>query len=114
MRDVPKRIRRLIADYAGKAEEAELRRAMLPLAEAFKRWERGELDSYALQDMIHSFDRGPARKIYSRYDRSTGYQDAHVARAIENGLIDRATVPPELLEHLARWFAFFREQREGS
>ncbi len=54
---------------------------MLPLAEAFKRWQRGELDSYALQDMIHSFDRGPAREIYSRYDRRTGYQDAHVARA---------------------------------
>jgi hypothetical protein len=113
MGDVPKRIRRLIAEYAGKAEEAELRRALLPLAEAFKRWERGELDTYELQDMLHKFDRGPAREICGRYGDRT-YHDGQIAHAIEEGLIDRATVPPELLQHLERWFAFFREQKEGS
>ena len=38
----------------------ELRRALLPLAEAFKRWEHSDLDSGELSDLIHRFHQGPA------------------------------------------------------
>jgi len=39
-------VKRLIREYATAAhEEEELHRALLPIADAFKRWEQGELDS---------------------------------------------------------------------
>jgi hypothetical protein len=106
--DIPKRIRRLLAEYAGRAEEAELRQALQPLAEAFKQWEIGDLDSFELEQRIHKFHQGPARDIYSRYARPAD-REPQVAYAIAGGLIDRATVPAELLEHLSRWLAFIDE-----
>jgi hypothetical protein len=37
VRDIPKRVKRLLREYASAAHEKELRRALLPLADAFKR-----------------------------------------------------------------------------
>jgi hypothetical protein len=51
MAETPKRIRRLLREYAAAAHEEELRRALLPVAEAFKRWERRELDSSELSTL---------------------------------------------------------------
>ena len=45
MRD-NKQIRRLVRGYAEKAHERELREALAPLADAFRAWESGELDSF--------------------------------------------------------------------
>jgi hypothetical protein len=59
MAEISKRLKRLLHEYGGKAHEAELREALVPLAEAFKRWERGEIDSFELKDMIHRFHQGP-------------------------------------------------------
>ena len=59
--DIPKRVKRLLREYASAAHEEELRRALLALAEAFKRWEHGDLDSGELSDLIHRFHQGPAR-----------------------------------------------------
>lgn len=111
MPDIPKRLKRLLREYAGRAHEAELRQALVPLAEAFKRWERGELDSFELNELIHRFHQGASREIYVRYV-SRDFEPA-LAHAIESGLIDRATVPAELLDHLARLIELF-EQPEKS
>jgi hypothetical protein len=45
MADTPRRIKRLLREHAAAAHEEELRRALVPVADAFKRWERGELGS---------------------------------------------------------------------
>ncbi|MBV8169038.1 MAG: hypothetical protein JO021_19745, partial [Alphaproteobacteria bacterium] len=50
MAAIPKRIKRMLRECAGKAHDEELRRALLPLADAFKRWERNELQSYDLKE----------------------------------------------------------------
>lgn len=97
--DVPKRLKRLLRECAGRAHEIELRQALVSLADAFKRWERGELDSFELSDLIHRFHQGTAREIYLRYE--TPYHAPAVAHAIATGMLDRTTVPPELLDYLA-------------
>jgi hypothetical protein len=111
MADIPTRVKRLLREFAGKAHEAELREALEPLAEAFKRWERNELDSFELSDLIHRFHQGPARDIYVRY--TNNYLKDPVASAIASGLIDRATVPAELLDHLANLIQIYEEHREA-
>ncbi len=62
-----KHIRRLVREYAGKAHELDLRQALLPLAEAFRAWERAEIDSFELKTLIHRFHQDDAREIYLRY-----------------------------------------------
>ena len=101
----PKRIKRLLREYAAQAYEEELRRALAPLAEAFDHWSRRELESSTLCDRIHEFHQGPARDLYVRYDRQ--HQEMAVAYAITTGVIDRASVPAELLEHLRGALEFY-------
>ena len=111
MAEISKRLKRLLREYGGKAHEAELREALAPLAEAFKRWERGEIDSFELKDMIHRFHQGPAREIWLRYD--SRLLEPQLAHAIASGLIDRTTIPAELLNYLAKDIDFYEDQRKS-
>ena len=92
MADAPKRIKRLLREYAAAAHEEELRRALLPVSEGFKRWERGEL--------------------WVRYN--TPHLEMAVAFAITTGLLARDTIPGELLEHLGGAMRFYEEGQAAS
>jgi hypothetical protein len=96
-------------EYAGRAHEFELRRALAPLGEAFRAWERGELDSFELETLIHRFHQGPAREIYVQY---TTRPEPAVARAIATGMLARESVPAELTEELGGLIAFFEDTFE--
>ncbi len=109
MADTPRRIKRLLREHAGEAHEEELRRALVPLAEAFKRWERGEVGSGELSEIIHRFHQGPARELFVRYN--TPYLELAVAYAITVGVLDRQKIPAELLDHLARALEFYESEQ---
>jgi hypothetical protein len=112
MADTPKRIKRLLREYAAAVHEEELRRALVPVAEAFKRWERRELDSGELTEVIHRFHQGPARDLWVRYN--TAHLEMVVAFAIRSGLLSRDTIPAELLDHLAGAMRFYEEEQATS
>jgi len=109
MADAPKRIKRLLREYAAAAHEEELRRALLPVSEGFKRLERGELSSGELSEIIHQFHQGPARELWVRYN--TPHLEMVVAFAITTGVLARNTIPGELLEHLAGAIRFYEEDQ---
>ena len=109
MKDTPKRIKRLLRKYAGAAHEEELRRALLTLAEAFKRWEHGNLASGDLSEIIHHFHQGPAHDLYVRYN--TARLELAVAYAITTGILGRQTIPAELLGHLAGPLQFYETRQ---
>lgn len=99
MVELTKAQKRKLRELDAKAHEAELGRALRALFSTFQRWDRGELDSFDMSDAVHRFHDGTAREIWKRHD---GYfPDLSVARAIAEGLIDRAAVPPDLLALLA-------------
>ncbi len=112
MADTPKRIKRLLREHAAAAHEEELRRTLVPVAEAFKRWERGELGSGELSEIIHRFHQGPARELFARYN--TPYLEMIVAYAITVGVLDRQKIPAELRDHLARALEFYEGERATS
>lgn len=112
MADIPKRVKRLLRECAAAAHEEELRRALVPIAEAFKRWEQGELGSGDLSDLIHRFHQGPARDLYLRYN--TAPLEPTVAYAIATGVLDRDAVPAEVLNHVARIIQFYESERAES
>jgi hypothetical protein len=112
MADTPNRIKRLLRKYAGAAHEEELRRALLPVSDAFKQWERRELGSGELSEIIHQFHQGPARELYVRYNNVR--LEMAVAFAITTGVLDRRTIPAELLAHLAGALRFYENGQTSS
>jgi hypothetical protein len=106
--DLPKHLKRLLHEHVGLAHEEELRRALLPLAEDFDRWRRGEMGSGELSHRIHVFHEGPAREVWTSYNQVP--PDLAVAFAIRRGVLQRENVPPELLEHLGPALDFYASQ----
>jgi hypothetical protein len=98
MTDLSKRRRRLIREYSAHAHEAELRLALLSLAEDLDRWRSGEISSFELSDAIHEFHDGAARELWKCYNM--GVPEWALARAIHSGTLDRTRVPDELLQYL--------------
>jgi hypothetical protein len=107
MAEIPKRLKRLLRTYAGEAHEEEFRGALLPLAQAFDRWKRGDIASWELSNLIHKFHQGPARDLFVKYD--TNHLEAPVAHAIVTGVLAKDKIPSELLQHLATWIKFYEE-----
>jgi len=103
--DPPKRIRQLLREFAAKAHEEELRRALTPLAHAFERWSRGEVDCFDLSDLIHAFHQGASRDLFVRYTRRP--HDPAVTYAIATGILNRQEVPEDLLEYLPTALEFY-------
>ncbi|MGH7320138.1 MAG: hypothetical protein ACRELA_11015 [Candidatus Rokuibacteriota bacterium] len=58
--------------------------------------------------MIHKFHQGPARDLFVRYNPNM--LEHPVAYALVSGVLDRANVPPELLEHLSRVIDFYNAE----
>ncbi len=98
MRDLPRYIKRMLREHVALAYEEELRRALLPLADDFDRWRRGEMASAEMSHRIHLFHQGPAREIWKTYN--LGAPTTSVAYAVHSGILDREQLPPELLEAL--------------
>jgi hypothetical protein len=102
----------LLRELAGKAYEAELRRALVPLAEAFEAWRSGKVGSGDLVERIHAFDQGPARELFVKYNRSR--INFAVAHAVTTGILRREDIPPEVLDHLAGALEFYGSPEGGS
>jgi hypothetical protein len=112
MAEMPKRVKRALREAAMRAHEEELRRALLPLAEAFDQWRAGQVSSGELVDLIHQFHQGPARELFKKYNY--GSLDLAVAHAIVTGVIARGQLPGELVDHLRRGIEFYEEERNTS
>ena len=109
MGDHPKRMKRLLRELAVVAHERELRRALVPVAEAFRRWENGDVSSFELSDVIHEYHDGLSRQLFVKYARPHDY--TAVAHAIAIGVLDRTEVPLELLDYLARAIEYYESER---
>ena len=79
------------------------------MSEAFGRWEKRELGSGELSEIIHQFHQGPARDLWVRYN--TPYLEMAVAYVITSGVLARDTIPGELLAYLAGAMRFYEEER---
>lgn len=105
MQDAPKKIKRLVREWAGVAHERDLRNALSELRVHFDRWERGEIDSFELNERVHRFHNGPARDIWKRY--ATTHLEPAVASATVAGVLRKDELPVELVQHVAGWIGFY-------
>jgi hypothetical protein len=98
-------VKRLLRQFAARAYEAELGRALRALEGEFRRWHSGEIAASELSDRVYAFTRGPARELWSRYN--AGLDDMQVAHAITLGLLPHDDLPTALLEALQPVIAFY-------
>ncbi len=109
MKEYPKRVRKLIREYAQETHEEELRRALEPLAAKFDAWRAGSLSSGELSDEIHAFYRGPRREIFVFYSEPAPL-DSAVASAIVRGVLEEEKIDPAVLEGLDSLIRIYRER----
>jgi len=105
-----KHIKRLLREAATAAHEQELHRELGKLDRSFAEWRSGAISSGELSHLVHQYETGPSRELFSRYN--SGQSDLNVAYAIVAGILDERQVPPELLQALSTPLDFFRSLKE--
>ena len=91
MNKIPKKLKRLLAEQADRAWEAEMRGALAALAERFDQWRAGALSCGELDQAVHAYHNGIARDIWKRYAGNDPVLP--VARAVALGILERESVP---------------------
>ena len=112
MHEVPKRIKRLVREWAGVAHDRDLRDALSELRARFDRWDRGEIDSFELNNLIHRFHQDTARQIWKRY--ATTHMEPAVASAVAAGVLREGELPEELVQHVAALIEFYEHDLSAS
>ena len=112
MQDVPKRIKHLVREWAGIAHDRELRRALGELRIQFDRWERGDIDAFGLNDLVHQFHQDASREIWKRY--ATTHLEPAVASAVAAGVLRKEELPTELVQHIAGLIDFYEHDLSAS
>jgi hypothetical protein len=97
--ELPTRIKKAFRPIVAVAHEAELRRSLESLRTDFEEWRVGKTGSFELADRVHAFHNGPNRDIYVRFTNRLDPR-ALVQYALEEGLIEKGSVPEELRPYL--------------
>ena len=112
MEEIPKQLKRQVREWAGIAHERDLRKALGELRVEFDRWERGEIDSFELNERLHRFHQDTSREIWKRY--ATTHLEPAIASAVVAGVIRKEELPPALLQHVAGWIEFYQRDLSAS
>lgn len=110
MNKLPKRLRKLLREHRDRAWEAEMGCALGELAERFDQWRAGTLSAEELNDAVHVYHDGTGREIWKRY--ALGEPEPALAAAVARGVIERESLPPEVLEHLGPYLGLFASNTE--
>jgi hypothetical protein len=109
MNDYPKRIKRLLREFAAEAYEKELSRELARLDESFTEWRDGKINSGKLSHRIHQYETGVSQELFKKYN--IGKNDFNVAYAIVTGILDRDNIPEELLEAIGNHLRFYESMK---
>ena len=112
MQAVPKQIKRLVREWAAIAHDRDLRKGLGQLREQFDRWDRGEIDSFELNEIVHRFHQDTARDIWKRY--ATTHLAPAVASAVAAGVLRKEELPAELVQHIAGLIEFYEDDLSAS
>jgi hypothetical protein len=111
-------IRRELSELRAKAWEAELGEALLPLADLFDAWRRGEASAFDLSDAIHRFHDGDSREIWKKHQWND--TEMLLAEALADGYLRREQITDRVyailepsVEHLQSLRAL-RDEMESS
>lgn len=93
-----KEVYRKMRELSGKAYERELCEEMEKLAEQFQLWRDNQIDTWDLEEAVHKFHNGPARKLYTRYTDLSPEQV--LPYALYKGLVAYEELPEEIVDEM--------------
>jgi len=102
-------IKRELHELRAKAWEAELGDALLPIADLFDTWRRGEASAFELVEAIHVFHQGDSREIWKKYQWSD--TEMLLAQALEDGHLRREQISGSVYTVLEPYVERLRELR---
>ncbi len=111
MREYPKRIRKALHELKMEAHEREIAEHLDGLWEKFQEWKEGKICAGELSVLIHEYDRGPSRRMFSHYNDLD--PDLCVASAIAKGRIKPEEVAKEVLEAIQPRIDAFAKLQEN-
>ena len=86
-----------------KAWEAEVGEALLPIADLFDAWRRGEASACDLTDAIHRFHQEDSRDIWKKHHSKD--TEMLLARALADGYLRREQIPDPVYAVLEPYIA---------
>jgi hypothetical protein len=96
MREYPKRIRKALRELKMEAHEREIAEHLEKLWLKFQEWREGKIGAGELSVLIHEYDTGPSRKMFSFYNDLD--PDLCVASAVAEGRIKPEEISSEVLQ----------------
>ena len=81
------------------AYKRELSAALNNLEKKFEEWNKGDIDCFELNDLIHKYHNNTARELYDKYNNND-LSDITIAWTIANGIISKNEVSKELINKL--------------
>ena len=107
-REFTKAQRRKLRELGAIAYERELAAELSKLEADFERWRSAEIDAHDLTERIHRFHQGPARQLFSKYERLN--LDFAVAEAIHREFITEEEAGPDVIEMVGIHLRFLRDR----
>lgn len=93
-----KAVRKKLKQIVAVAYEKELQVELKLLAEQFKLWDEGKIDTWTLEESIHKYHNGPSKKLYCRYVDLP--PEMVVPYALAKGLLSFEDIPDEISEDM--------------
>lgn len=104
-----KRVRAQLRELAATAYERELRELLAGVENAFVRWRKGEIDTFALAAEVEQFSRGSVKRDLHYHYHNTSMLHLSVAHAIVRGVLKSEEVPGDALVALEPALKFYRQ-----
>jgi hypothetical protein len=112
MIDLSKNQKRKLRELAIQAYENELKAELESLFKKFKEWENNKISSGELSHLIHEYDRGPSKNMFSYYNNIDPW--VVVARAVAYNLLSEDEIPQDILSILSNSIELYRNERKES
>jgi len=99
--------KRRLRDLTGVLYEREVKESLVPLARKFDEWKAGTITSLELSHILHEYDYGESRRLWSRYGAKR--EDLLVALGFVRGLLTEAEIGEDLFRELREKIDHCRE-----
>ena len=104
--------RKKIKSLAIQAYENELKIYLKDLFKKFQEWNSKNISSGELSYLIHEYDRGPSKDMFSFYNNVD--PEIAIARTVVYNFLSEDEIPEELLPLLSNRIEFYRNQKNES
>lgn len=92
------------------AYEKETKIYLEKLYNKFQEWRNGDISSIDLSSLLHEYDYGQLRELFTKYN--TLDPEVTVSRALVDGLIQRNEISDSAFISIERLIEFFQNQKD--